>query len=120
MSFLTGRLIEGGSFFLQESKIAAARLAEKLPASTGEAGAGSVAVFSEESVDVLPEILRHSIPIKANKGSTPEPSLPTSSKWLLKVTRGSHVHVTAKQVNRIRKALGLAWSRVNGLGNGRE
>ncbi|KAG0470654.1 hypothetical protein HPP92_017354 [Vanilla planifolia] len=91
MSFLAGRLIaKEGSFFLQESKIAAARLAEKLPASTGEAAAGSAAVFSEESVYVLPEILRHSIPIKANTGSTPEPSLPTSSKWLLKGSSSSH------------------------------
>ncbi|KAK8952829.1 hypothetical protein KSP40_PGU004555 [Platanthera guangdongensis] len=54
-----------GSFFLQESKLAAGRLSEKLsPSTSGEAAANSSTSIVEEPADVLPEILRHTIPIR--------------------------------------------------------
>ncbi|KAH0455989.1 hypothetical protein IEQ34_013896 [Dendrobium chrysotoxum] len=86
MSFLAGRLAaKEGSFFLQESKLAAGRLAEKLPpSSSGESGTNSSAAVIKEPANVLPEILRHSIPIKAKTTEVAEPSLSTASKWLLK------------------------------------
>ncbi|KAF8772515.1 hypothetical protein HU200_005472 [Digitaria exilis] len=68
MSFLAGRIAAAkeGAFFLQESKTAVGRLAEKLPASASAPGGAS----APPSPDVLPEILRHSVPIKG----TPPPS----------------------------------------------
>ncbi|XP_028555617.1 uncharacterized protein LOC110094776 [Dendrobium catenatum] len=88
MSFLAGRLAaKEGSFFLQESKLAAGRLAEKLPPSrSGESSTNSSAAVIKEPANVLPEILRHSIPIKVKTTEVAEPSLSTASKWLLKDT----------------------------------
>ncbi|CAD6223458.1 unnamed protein product [Miscanthus lutarioriparius] len=72
MSFLAG------GYFLQESKSAVGRLAEKLPPSASAPGGAS----AQPSPDVLPEILRHSVPIK---GTPPpaEASLSASSRWAL-------------------------------------
>ncbi|KAK8948125.1 hypothetical protein KSP40_PGU021827 [Platanthera guangdongensis] len=74
-----------GSFFLQESKLIVGRLSEKFtPSTSGEAAADSSTSIIEEPIDVLPEILRHTIPIRANAKTTTKPSLSTNSKWLLK------------------------------------
>ncbi|OEL35546.1 hypothetical protein BAE44_0003435 [Dichanthelium oligosanthes] len=79
MSFLAGRLAaKEGAYFLQESKTAVGRLAEKLPAPASAPGRASV----QPSPDVLPEILRHSVPIKGTP-PPPEPSLSASSRWAL-------------------------------------
>ncbi|KAJ1258808.1 hypothetical protein BS78_10G103100 [Paspalum vaginatum] len=82
MSFLAGRLAaKEGAYFLQESKTAVGRFAEKLPPSASTPG-GARASAQQPSPDVLPEILRHSVPIK---GAPPpaEPSLSASSRWAL-------------------------------------
>ncbi|KAJ1696091.1 hypothetical protein LUZ63_004603 [Rhynchospora breviuscula] len=84
MSFLAGRLAATeGAYFLQESKHAAGRLADNLP----PAPSTSPSIPSPSSADVLPEILRHSIPIKikrsSSKASDPSLSTQTPSKWLL-------------------------------------
>ncbi|KAK8918255.1 hypothetical protein KSP39_PZI021113 [Platanthera zijinensis] len=86
MSFLAGRSAAmEGSFFLQESKLAAGRLSEKLsPSTSGEAAANSSTSIVEEPADVLPEILRHTIPIRVNAETAADRSLSTASKWLLK------------------------------------
>ncbi|TVT99277.1 hypothetical protein EJB05_45477 [Eragrostis curvula] len=81
MSFLAGRIAAAkeGSYFLKESKNAVGRLAQKLPASASPPGPPASA---QSSPDVLPEILRHSVPIKG----TPPPagaSLDASSRWAL-------------------------------------
>jgi hypothetical protein len=70
-----------GSYFLQESKNAVGRLAWKLPAYTSPPGPPASAQ-AQPSPDVLPEILRHSVPIK---GTLPpsETSLHASSLWTL-------------------------------------
>jgi len=80
MSFLAGRMAAAkeGAYFLHESKTAVGRLAEKLPASASAPGGAS----APPSPDVLPEILRHSVPIKG----TPPPAQPTlsaSSRWAI-------------------------------------
>ncbi|KAJ4761421.1 coiled-coil protein [Rhynchospora pubera] len=79
MSFLAGRLAATeGAFFLQESKNAAGRLADNLPPSTPSP------IPSPPSADVLPEVLRHSIPIKrSSKPSDPSLSTASPSKWIL-------------------------------------
>lgn len=71
MSFLAGRLAgTEGAFFAQQSKIAAARLREKL----GDAGSPSTSTakkignYSESKADVLPEILSHSMPPYISSG----------------------------------------------------
>nr|CAB3467645.1 unnamed protein product [Digitaria exilis] len=81
MSFLAGRIAAAkeGAFFLQESKTAVGRLAEKLPASASAAPGGASV---PPSPDVLPEILRHSVPIKGTPPPS-EPSLSASSRWAL-------------------------------------
>lgn len=85
MSFLAGRLAATeGAFFLQESKHAVGRLAQKhAPTTPSSSSAAAVAApKNEEVADVLPEILRHSIPIKGVAAEA-DPSLSTASKWLL-------------------------------------
>ncbi|XP_062227575.1 uncharacterized protein LOC133925841 [Phragmites australis] len=82
MSFLAGRLAAAkeGSYFLQESKNAVGRLAQKLPASASASAPGPAS--AQPSPDVLPEILRHSVPIKATPPLA-EPSLSACSRWAL-------------------------------------
>ncbi|XP_047075754.1 uncharacterized protein LOC124685444 [Lolium rigidum] len=80
MSFLAGRLAaQEGAYFLQESKLAAGRLAQKLPASKLEPRPASP---PPPSPDVLPEILRHSIPIRPTPPPS-DPSLYGSTRWAL-------------------------------------
>lgn len=65
MSFLAGRLAgTEGAFFAQQSKIAAARLREKLgdADSPSTSAAKKIGNYSESKADVLPEILSHSMP----------------------------------------------------------
>lgn len=79
MSFLAGRLAATeGAYFLHESKQAVGRLVPKLPPATKS----PEPIVKDDAADVLPEILRHSIPLRAI--SPPEdPSFSTASKWLL-------------------------------------
>lgn len=80
MSFLAGRLAATeGAYFLQESRQAVGRLAPKLPPTKSH---DPITTNEDAAADVLPEILRHSIPLK---GISPQedPSLSTASKWLL-------------------------------------
>ena len=79
MSFLAGRLAaQEGAYFLQESKNAAGRLAQKLPTSA----TGPRPAPPPPSPDVLPEILRHSIPIRPTSPPS-DPSLHGSTRWAL-------------------------------------
>lgn len=75
MSFLAGRLAgKEGAYFFQESKQAVSRLVEKniaagkLPSTTSS----TPSVISEEAqADVLPEVLRHSLPMKISQQQKP-------------------------------------------------
>ncbi|KAF7094685.1 hypothetical protein CFC21_096977 [Triticum aestivum] len=76
MSFLAGRLAaQEGAYFLQESRNAAGRLAQKLPAPEH----GPRPASPPPSADVLPEILRHSMPLR--------PTLPPPNSTLYGSTR---------------------------------
>lgn len=87
MSFLAGRLAgKEGAFFFQESKHAVNRLAEKSATTVKNLPppSSSSAIEHESQADVLPEVLRHSLPSKIF-GKPYEPSsLSTSSKWALR------------------------------------
>ncbi|CAL5037795.1 unnamed protein product [Urochloa decumbens] len=104
MSFLAGRIAAAkeGAFFLQESKSAVGRLAEKLPASASAPGGAS----APPSPDVLPEILRHSVPIK---GTPPpaEPSLSASSRWTLPPGSAEAAGVHPDALNPLRSYVSL-------------
>jgi hypothetical protein len=101
MSFLAGRIAAAkeGSYFLQESKNAVGGLAQKLPASVSPPGPPA-----QPSPDVLPEILRHSVPIKG----TPPPSqtsLHACSRWTL--PPGEAVGVSPDALNPLRSFVSL-------------
>ncbi|KAH8489519.1 hypothetical protein H0E87_024950 [Populus deltoides] len=87
MSFLAGRLAgKEGAFFFQESKHAVNRLAEKSATTVKNLPppSSSSTIEHESQADVLPEVLRHSLPSKIF-GKPYEPSsLSTSSKWALR------------------------------------
>ncbi|KAL6606949.1 hypothetical protein ACP70R_042602 [Stipagrostis hirtigluma subsp. patula] len=108
MSFLAGRIAAAkeGAFFLQESKNAVGRLAQKLPASASPPGSASASASAPPSPDVLPEILRHSVPIK---GSPPpsDPSLYASSRWALPPGGAEAAGVSPDALNPLRSYVSL-------------
>uniref|UniRef100_A0A8R7UZZ8 Uncharacterized protein n=1 Tax=Triticum urartu TaxID=4572 RepID=A0A8R7UZZ8_TRIUA len=103
MSFLAGRLAaQEGAYFLQESKLAAGRLAAKLPASAR----GPRPASPPPSPDVLPEILRHSVPIRP----TPPPADPTlygSTRWALPQGGAEAAGVSPDVMNPLRSYVAL-------------
>lgn len=103
MSFLAGRLAaKEGAYFLQESRNAAGRLAQKLPSPAPAPGPAS----TQPSPDVLPEILRHSIPIKATPPPA-DPSLSASSRWALSPGGAEAVGVSPDALNPLRSYVSL-------------
>lgn len=83
MSFLPGRLAATeGAYFLEESKRAAGRLAKNLPPQSSSNSSKIPNLNLEHNPDVLPEILRHSIPIKAVAPEA-DASISTATKWNL-------------------------------------
>ncbi|KAL6861322.1 hypothetical protein ACP4OV_017022 [Aristida adscensionis] len=108
MSFLAGRIAAAkeGAFFLQESKSAVGRLAQKLPAPAPPPGSAPAPASAEASPDVLPEILRHSVPIKG----TPPPadaSLYASSRWALPPGGAEAAGVSPDALNPLRSYVSL-------------
>ncbi|XP_073147275.1 uncharacterized protein [Henckelia pumila] len=94
MSFLAGRLASiEGAYFLQESKQSVTRLLQnqknsKFPkpiAENNEAAASS-SITNGTAADVLPEVLRHSLPPKIFRSSlenSNSSSITAASKWVL-------------------------------------
>ncbi|XP_022759035.1 uncharacterized protein LOC111305611 isoform X2 [Durio zibethinus] len=81
MSFLAGRLAgKEAAFFFQESKHAVNRLAEKTPKNLPS---NPPSVEQEAQADVLPEVLKHSLPSKIFRQPFGPSSLSRSSKWAL-------------------------------------
>lgn len=80
MSFLVGRLAAGkeGAYFLQESKHAVSRLAEKVTANRPLAAP----TILENEADILPEILKHNLPSNIFRPPI-DSTLSTGSKWAL-------------------------------------
>ncbi|XP_057836515.2 uncharacterized protein LOC131046742 isoform X2 [Cryptomeria japonica] len=89
MSFLAGRLAgTEGAFFANQSKIAAARLREKL----GDVNASPCPVPSSNDsskADVLPEILRHSIPLSSGNDTASTMSRHSSLASVSAIVRGN-------------------------------
>uniref|UniRef100_A0A0E0L9U9 Uncharacterized protein n=1 Tax=Oryza punctata TaxID=4537 RepID=A0A0E0L9U9_ORYPU len=111
MSFLAGRVAaKEGAYFLQESKHAAGRLAGKLPASASAPApapaAGSTSTVAQPSPDVLPEILRHAVPIKATPPPG-EPSLSASSRWAVPRGGAEAVGLSPDALNPLRSYVSL-------------
>ncbi|XP_010556990.1 PREDICTED: uncharacterized protein LOC104826141 [Tarenaya hassleriana] len=107
MSFLAGRLAgKEAAYFFQESKHAVNRLAEKSPAAVKKLPP-SPAEPSGVQTDVLPEVLRHSLPPKIF-GPPPDPSsLSKSSKWALQSDPNAAVSVSSDALNPLRNYLSL-------------
>ncbi|XP_047075764.1 uncharacterized protein LOC124685456 [Lolium rigidum] len=106
MSFLAGRLAaQEGAYFLQESKNAAGRLAQKLPASALGPRPTSPPP-SSSSPDVLPEILRHSVPISPTPPPS-DPSLYGSTRWALPQGGAKAAGVSPDVLNPLRSYVSL-------------
>ncbi|PRQ52715.1 hypothetical protein RchiOBHm_Chr2g0158471 [Rosa chinensis] len=107
MSFLAGRLAgKEGAYFFQESKQAVGRLVsrkgpahKKLP---------SAATEQESQADVLPEVLRHSLPPRIYH-QQPEmaSSLDTASKWVLKSDSKNPFSISSQTLNPLRDYVSL-------------
>ncbi|KAJ9537621.1 hypothetical protein OSB04_030354 [Centaurea solstitialis] len=90
MSFIVGRLAAGkeGAYFLQESKHAVGRLAQKTNTPTAAATTTNrpppppVHQTLDNEADVLPEILKHNLPSRIFRPPS-DSTLTTGSKWLI-------------------------------------
>ncbi|GAB4833526.1 hypothetical protein Ancab_031770 [Ancistrocladus abbreviatus] len=84
MSFLAGRLAgKEGAYFFQESKQAVGRLVEKKKPNTTTSispASSSASANDGQTADILPEVLRHSLPSKILYQQSSSSSL-SSSKW---------------------------------------
>ncbi|KAH6764720.1 coiled-coil protein [Perilla frutescens var. hirtella] len=115
MSFLAGRsAAKEGSYFLQESKQAVARILEKHKNSATNVVkpiAENTEISSSPSPDVLPEILRHSLPSKifSSESESLGSSLSRPSKWALKpdLNRNGGPVVSADVINPLRGYVSL-------------
>lgn len=108
MSFLAAGRLAGkeAAYFFQESKHAVNRIAEKSPA-TGKKLPSSPADPPEIQPDVLPEILRHSLPSKIY-GRPPDPSsLSQFSKWALESDPNAAVSISPDVLNPLRGYVSL-------------
>ncbi|GMG98699.1 hypothetical protein Nepgr_000539 [Nepenthes gracilis] len=114
MSFLAGRLAgKEGAYFFQESKQAVGRLVEKtnriFPSSQSKASASAIEANEDQPADVLPEVLRHSLPSKLLYKQTSDSStLSTSSKWTIHSRQNNGVSsVSADVLNPLRGYLSV-------------
>lgn len=103
MSFLAGRLAsQEGSYFLQESKLAVARIREKqrLPAVKPIADRDEIS----SAADVLPEVLRHSLPPKifSSQSENSGSSLSKPPKWAVPIRPGAGPTVSADALHPLR------------------
>lgn len=107
MSFLAGRLAgKEGAFFFEESKHAVTRLAQKIKPSNSIAAAKNQELAA--SPDVLPEILRHSLPSKIFQCHTSaDSSLSGASKWALPTDPNKTTSVSPDALNPLRAYVSL-------------
>ena len=112
MSFLAGRLAgKEAAYFLQESKHAVGKLAQKNSASNKIEGASlSAPVASPEleaNADVLTEVLRHSLPAKIFKDETSGSSSFSASKCVLHSDPKNRSYVSPDALNPLRAYVSL-------------
>ncbi|KAJ1383712.1 hypothetical protein SESBI_43118 [Sesbania bispinosa] len=105
MSFLAGRLAgKEAAYFFQESKQAVGKLAQKNPVSKVNAEEGQVV---HDHADVLPEVLRHSLPSKIFREDTSSSSSSSLSKWVLHSDPKIQSSVSPDALNPLRAYLSL-------------
>ncbi|KAK9284828.1 hypothetical protein L1049_024006 [Liquidambar formosana] len=114
MSFLAGRLAgKEGSYFFQESKRAVGRLIEKNATATTNKGlpsppsSSAVKHVEEAQADVLPEVLRHSLPSKIFQQQPLDSSISKSSKWVLHPDPNGVSSVSPDALNPLRAYVSL-------------
>ncbi|KAK4369351.1 hypothetical protein RND71_013143 [Anisodus tanguticus] len=112
MSFLGGRLAgKEGAFFFEESKHAVTRLAQKIKPTPSSVPTNqeSLASSSSSSPDVLPEILRHSLPSKIFKSHVSSDSSLSNntSKWVLPTDPNNTSSVSPDALNPLRAYVSL-------------
>ncbi|XP_050207219.1 uncharacterized protein LOC126656652 [Mercurialis annua] len=113
MSFLAGGRLAGkeAAFFFQESKQAVNRLTDKLSASakTPPNPISSAANNNnqESQADVLPEILKHSLPSYIYGKPSDSSSLSTASKWVLQSNDPNKPFVSPDLINPLRAYVSL-------------
>ncbi|KAB1200861.1 hypothetical protein CJ030_MR0G006091 [Morella rubra] len=115
MSFLAGRLAgKEGAYFFHESKTAVSRLAQKnttqkkpssLPGPSSSSTSSNGAL-QEAQADVLPEVLRHSLPSSIYNQASDSSSLSTS-KWVLHSDPNNMSSSSAEALNPLRAYLSL-------------
>ncbi|KAL2944386.1 hypothetical protein RDABS01_032733 [Bienertia sinuspersici] len=112
MSFLAGRLAgKEAAYFFEESKHAVSRMVEKNPKfktpKTPNPNSNSISSESQEA-DILPEILRHSLPPKIFRSEQiSESSLPNSGKWAIRNSSNAPHSVSPDVLNPLRGYLSL-------------
>ncbi|KDP30788.1 hypothetical protein JCGZ_13731 [Jatropha curcas] len=113
MSFLAGRLAgKEAAYFFQETKHAVNRLAEKSTTKTANHAknlpSSPVPSDLESQADVLPEIMRHSLPSYIySKPSDSSSSLSAASKWALHSDPNKVATVSSNALNPLRAYLSL-------------
>lgn len=114
MSFLAGRLAgKEGAYFFQETKQAVGRLAQKNKTQKPSSLSGPSSSSQEEAkADVLPEVLRHSLPAKiyyqpSNSSSSSSSSSISTSKWVLQSDPNNASSLSAKALNPLRDYLSM-------------
>lgn len=109
MSFLAGRLAgKEGAYFLQESKQAVGRILQnRNPKSNPNPQILETNQILPQS-DVLPEVLRHSLPSKILQPQPSDPAHFLSSKWVVPSSNGGCVSgVSADALNPLRAYVSL-------------
>ncbi|KAG8640582.1 uncharacterized protein LOC122721561 [Manihot esculenta] len=108
MSFLAGRLAgKEAAFFFQESKHAVNRLAEKSIPAPKNLPSSPLSSEQESQADVLPEVLRHSLPSYIFGKPTESSTISTASKWALHSNSDKVATVSPDALNPLRAYLSL-------------
>lgn len=112
MSFLPGRLAgKEGAFFFEESKHAVTRLAQKInkpTSSPSNSASANQESASPPPPDVLPEILRHSLPSKIfHSPVSADSSLSNATKWVLPTDPNRTRSVSPDALNPLRAYVSL-------------
>ncbi|CAL1407151.1 unnamed protein product [Linum trigynum] len=111
MSFLAGRLAgKEGAYFFQESKHAVNRLVEKSPAATTTTKPIAATLAPPPSVpqsDVLPEVLRHSLPSGIFGKPSDSSTLSNGSKWVIPSDPKNGSGVSPDKLNPLRAYVSL-------------
>lgn len=107
MSFLAGRLAgKEAAYFFQESKQAVTKLAQKNnPISKTNVVDERHVV--QDNADVLPEVLRHSLPSKLFRDETASSSSFSASKWVLQSDPKLRSSVSPDAINPLRAFVSL-------------